>query len=64
VGRFFAPSWRYLKCKTIGSGCEGITWKRRAKRSPQDFKRPWSDGADAFMEQAMNRDGHGAVDGD
>jgi DNA-binding transcriptional MerR regulator len=33
VGRFFAPSWRYLKCKTIGSGRKGITRKRRAKRS-------------------------------
>ncbi len=31
---------------------------------PKDFKRPWSDPADAFIKEAMNRDGDGAVDGD
>jgi MerR family transcriptional regulator, thiopeptide resistance regulator len=31
---------------------------------PQDFKRPWSDAADAFVKQAMSCDGNGAVDGD
>jgi DNA-binding transcriptional MerR regulator len=31
---------------------------------PKDFKRPWSDEADAFIKQAMNCDGDGAVDGD
>lgn len=30
----------------------------------KDFKRPWSDAADAFIKQAMNCDGDGAVDGD
>jgi DNA-binding transcriptional MerR regulator len=31
---------------------------------PKDFKRPWSDAANAFIKQAMNCDGDGAVDGD
>ena len=31
---------------------------------PKDFKRPWSDAADAFIKQAMGCDGNGAVDGD
>jgi DNA-binding transcriptional MerR regulator len=31
---------------------------------PKDFKRPWSDAADAFIKQAMNGDEDGAVDGD
>jgi DNA-binding transcriptional MerR regulator len=31
---------------------------------PKEFKRPWSDAADAFIKQAMNGDGDGAVDGD
>ncbi|HLY02862.1 MAG TPA: TipAS antibiotic-recognition domain-containing protein [Candidatus Cybelea sp.] len=62
-----AQRWRSLVASfTQGDGevARGLNrlWSDQM-RWPKDFKRPWSDAADAFVKQAMNC-GNGAVDGD
>ncbi len=66
--RAVAQRWRGLVASfTQGDGeiRRGLNhlWSDRT-HWPKNFDRPWTDAADAFIKQAMNCDGDGAVDGD
>ena len=67
-GRALARRWRGLVAQFTQGDAEIYGGLNRlwsdTTHWPNDFKRPWSDAADAFIKQAMNCDGHGAVDGD
>jgi DNA-binding transcriptional MerR regulator len=66
--RALAQRWRSLVASftqgdgEIGRGLSHL-WSDQT-HWPKDFKRPWSDAADAFIKQAMGCEANGAVDGD
>jgi DNA-binding transcriptional MerR regulator len=66
--RALARRWRGLVAQFTQGDAEISRGLNRmwsdATHWPKDFTRPWSDAADAFIKQAMKRDGDGAVDGD
>lgn len=66
--RVLAQRWRGLVAQFTQGDAEVSQGLNRmwsdTTHWPKDFKRPWSDAADAFIKQAMNCDGNGAVDGD
>ncbi|MGA2760107.1 MAG: MerR family transcriptional regulator [Candidatus Cybelea sp.] len=66
--RALAQRWRDLMAsftqgdREVGRGLNHL-WSDQT-HWPKDFRRPWSDVADAFIKKAMGCDGNGAVDGD